>query len=283
MKIFINSYGRADLITTPALLDASGIPYTVVLHSLEEAENYNNAGLLGKANVVIANQSVGLVNMRNWILENLVDDDEWYLLLDDNIKKFTSVSDTFYHAEELPVKKEKRFKEIFECETSATQFMTICEETIAKAEWTGAKLAGFASNVNFYFREKKWREVGYVIGKTQLIKKTDLRYDLNVKMTDDYLWTAQNLVRFGRVLINNYAVGIKKHYMVGGIGPYESRLKYKLPEVEYLMRRFPGLFRFKIKKNHNPKSEILLNFTSLEQVYEWRLKLSQLNAVEMVV
>lgn len=272
MKIFINSHNRADVITTPALLDACDIPYQIVLHDNQQAFLYAKYS----DKLIVANQPFGLVNMRNWILENLVEDDEWYLILDDNITKFTAVPEPYYSYKDLPVKEQPaQFKDLFEREISALEFIDICEESIALAEKTGAKLIGFASNVNFFFRAKKWREVGYVIGKTQLIKKTDLRYDLNVVMTDDYLWTAQNLERFGKVLINNYCVALKKHYMKGGIGQYDARLKWKLPEVQYMMRRFPGLFRYKIKKGHDPKSEIVVAFTSLEQVKKWRLSIAE--------
>lgn len=271
MKIFINTYNRQYSISTHLLLDKCGIEYKIVLHDLEQYNLYVQNSSIKKECLLVANQPVGMVGIRSWILENLVKDGEWYLLLDDNISCFEAVKEPFYQESILNVKGNPAFyKPIFENEVDATMFLKICEDSIKEAERIGAKLVGFASNVNFFFREKKFRDVGYVIGKTQLIKKTNLKYDRNVFATDDYLWTAQNLETFGKVLVNNYAVAVKKHYAKGGIGLYEDRLKWKLTEVDYFMRRFPGLFRFKIKKGCHPKAEIQLAFTKNKQVEKWR-------------
>jgi hypothetical protein len=274
MKIFINSYNRSDSISTHTLLDAQNIPYKIILHNEEQKALYLKNPTIKEENIIVSNLPFGMLGVRNFLLENLVEKGEWYMTLDDNIQYFEAVKEGFYKSENLPVKENpEKYKDIFENRVSVNRFMDIVDETITEAEKRKANLCGFASNVNFFFRNKKWREVGYVIGKTQLIKKTDLKYDLRNGTTmsaDDYLWTAQNLEKFGRVLINNYAVAIKKHYTKGGAGTYEKRLPQKLKDCDFLMKRFPGLFRYKIKKNHHPRSELAIRFTSQEQVEKWR-------------
>lgn len=271
MKIFISTHNRANIITTPALLDAEGISYTLVFHNVEQLNAYNLAGRFKTPYISVANIPVGMTLMRNWILENLVKDGEWFIILDDNITEFQAVRGEWYKQPELPSRKDPlTMKKVMEEKVSAKYFLGVLEDCRWEAERRGIHLAGCASNLNFFFRSKKWREVGYVIGKTQVIQKTGLRYDLNINPMDDYLWTALNLETFGKVLINNYAVAVKKHYAKGGIGTYEERLPAKLKDCEYLMKRFPGLFRYKVKKGCHPKAELQIRFTSNKQVEKWR-------------
>lgn len=272
MKIFINSYNRPDVISTPMLLDESGtFDYKIILHNKEEYDRYVLNPKIRPETLLVANQPVGMAGIRNWILENLVKDGEWYMLLDDNFTEFQCVPGEAYQAFSIDTKKESEVaKKLFETKVSFRRVIQVAGDSIMMAEKTGAKLIGFGSNLNFFFRSKKFREVGYVIGKMQLIKKTALRYDLNVSAMDDYCWTAQNLEVFGKVLINNYCVGVKKHYAPGGIGVYEDRLAMKLKEVDYMMKRYPGLFRYKVKTGCHPKAEIQVRFTSLSQVQKWQ-------------
>lgn len=272
MKIFINSHNRAYTLTTPKLLDECGIDYTVILHNEGQRSEYEMGGRVDMSKVIVANQPVNMTGIRNWMLESdLIENGEWYVILDDNITEFQMVSPPHYYEEVLPVKKEpSKYKDIYENKVNAIAMLGVFEDSIREAEKRGAKLVGFASTPNFFFRDRKWREVGYVIGKTQLIKKTDLRYDLNTTSMDDYAWTALNLERFGKVLINNYFVALKKHYAKGGIGTYAERLPSKIKDCEYLMKRFEGLFRYKIKAGTDPRAELAIRFTSLEQVERWR-------------
>lgn len=271
MKIFINSYNRPEMISTPMLLDECGVDYKIVLHNKDEYDRYVLNPKIRKETLFVADQPVGMAGIRNWVLENLVKEGEWYVILDDNITEFQSVPEPEYSEIALDVKgRPEYYKKLFENKVDAKRMIEVFEDSIKTAEKTGAKLIGFGSNLNFFFRSKKYREVGYVIGKTQIIKKTHLRYDLNVSAMDDYLWTAQNLETFGKVLVNNYFVAVKKHYAQGGIGVYEDRLPAKLRETAYLMDRFPGLYRYKLKAGCHPKAEVQLRFTSLKQVEMWR-------------
>lgn len=271
MKIFINSHNRAEVISTHKLLDAVGAKYKIILHSQEQYDQYVLNPSVRPETLVVANFPVGMAGIRNWLLENLVDEGEWYMLLDDNITEFQCVPKPEYWEKEIDMEKDpKQARMLYETVVDFNRVLDVCKDCIEHAESKGAKLIGFGSNLNFFFRSKKFREVGYVIGKMQIIKKTKLRYDLNVQAMDDYCWTAQNLETFGKVLINNYCVGVKKHYAKGGIGTYEERLPTKLKEVAYLMQRFPGLFRYKVKTGCDPKAEIQVRFSNLTQVEKWR-------------
>jgi hypothetical protein len=270
MKIYIPSKGRATTITTHTLF--KNYDYTVVVANEEEYTAYSNT--IGIEHLVNAHIPYGVAYVRQWILDQ-VPQGEWFLMLDDNVSSFTALPEPEYTREELDphiMSKETQdtFKKLFETEITTEQFLEICSQMIEKANIIGAHLCGFATVDNWYFRNKKWREVGYVITKMALVKKSHLTYDTAFTAMDDYYFTAENLLHFGKVLINNYVYRNATHYQDGGIGPYKEREPRKIADAELLMQRYPGLFRYKNKVGCHPKAEVQIRFTSLKQVAKWR-------------
>ena len=269
MKIFIPSKGRYFNIKTHSYL--KDYDYKIILHNEEEKCLYMQNETIKEDKILVSNQPFGIATQRNWIQENLVEKGEWYLSLDDNIECFTALPEPYYSKDNLEVQnKETNWKELFETRIEPARFFEICDEMIKFAEKTGAKNLGFAVVDNFFFRGKKFREVGYVISKAVLRKTCGLKFNEEAQSVEDYSYTAECLLKHGKVLINNYVFPIAKHYESGGIGTYEERLPYKLKDCASIMKKYPGLFRYKEKSNCHPKAEIQINFTNLEQVENWR-------------
>jgi hypothetical protein len=63
---------------------------------------------------------------------------------------------------------------------------------------------------------------------------------------------------------------ISKHYQEGGIGTYDERVEKKIADAKYLMLKYPGLFRYKIKSGCHPKAEIQIRQNNTRQINEWR-------------
>jgi hypothetical protein len=129
---------------------------------------------------------------------------------------------------------------------------------------------GFGTTPNFFFRDKRYREVGYVISKAAVRKNVGTPFALDAQAMEDYAYTAETLLRYGKVLINNYIFPVAGHYEKGGIGTYAERLPKKIEASEILMKRYPMLFRHPKKKGTDPKGELAIRFTSLKQVEQWR-------------
>jgi hypothetical protein len=250
MKVVIPSKGRSETIKTHKLFD----DYVVVLHNENERKAYvENAPKTGldTSKIVVSGVPFGVSFQRNWIIENLVERGEWFLTADDNIEAITKLEGT----DNLPI--------------SEDEFWNIVSETLGVAgEWI--HYCGFAVVDNYYFREKHFRFVGYVISKLALIRNKNIKYDTTIKAMDDYGYTAENLLRYGKVLINNWVYPQAPHYQEGGIGTYEDRLERKIEDCKYLMFKYPNLFRYKKKAGCHPKAELQVRFTSLEQVEKWR-------------
>jgi hypothetical protein len=270
MKIFIPSKGRAETIRTHKYLERGNIPYKIVLHYEADKREYLKNPSVKEENIIVSNQPYGVANQRRWIRDQL-EMGEKYLLLDDNIDTITGLPEPDYSTPIDVTTKPHLFKN----ELTPEEFMERVKEMFSTMEKTGAKFGGLAVVDNYYFRERKYRHVGYVISKVALIEKSEATYDYNLEAMEDYGFTAENLLIYGRVLINNFMFPVAGHYEKGGIGTYPERLPRKIKDCEYLMQKYPKLFRYKVKKGCHPKAELQVRFTSIKQLEEWRKSFTQ--------
>jgi hypothetical protein len=151
-------------------------------------------------------------------------------------------------------------------------FIVIVENTIAIAEERGAWLAGFSAHENPAFRARKFTDVGYVCGKTMLMRNQGLPWKQSaVSSGEDYALTAAHLFDNGRVLINKWGHPLRVHYQPGGCGPYLDRLPAMMAAQKELTERYGDLFGIKNANDLSKKQgELRIRFHSLEQVEKWR-------------
>lgn len=273
MKIIILSKGRPETISTHLLF--KDYDYKIVLHNEEEKAEYIKNPTISPEKIVVSNAPFGVANQRQWIQENLVEPGEWYISLDDNIKSFQIVNKEFYDEPSLDVQTDdtelrKKLKDAFEETATTERFLEVCEELADLGEKERAYNIGFGTTPNFFFRGKKYRWVGYVISKACVRKNLETPFELEAQSMEDYAYTAETLLRYGKVLINNYVFPVAGHYEKGGIGTYAERLPLKIKHAAILMGKYPGLFRYNNKKGTDPKGELIIRFTSLDQVEKWR-------------
>jgi len=269
MRIIIPSYHRAKTISSHKLFEK--YDYTIFVHTEEERSEYLQANPdISPEKLVTTNAPAGVANQRQWIQDNFLKKDEWFISLDDNIQEIHAVPEPHYFADELPVKTDKSMKALFETVCSPERFIEICEELAQKGEKEGAYNIGFGTTPNFFFRAKKYRYVGYVISKACVRKNVGTPFALDAQSMEDYAYTAETLLRYGKVIVNNFVFPVAKHYEKGGIGTYEERLPRKIRDSETLMQRYPMLFRHPKKTGTDPLGELAIRFTSLKQVEKWR-------------
>ena len=260
MKVLIPSKGRATTITTHRIFPDA----TIVVHTDEELKAYRENKELDKMEIIVSHAKEGIPFQRQWILEHLTEKNEWFVFADDNIQYFTAVHEPQYSQDKCTD------REAFAVKAETDWVWTILRETQWKAETIGAKFCGFAVVDNYYFREKKWRTVGHVIQKIAILQNVGIRYDPNILSMGDYYYTAENLLRYGKVLINNYMFPIAKHYQEGGIGTYAERVPKKIHDCAFLIAQYPDMFRYKRKAGCHPLAELQVRFTSEKQVQQWR-------------
>lgn len=244
--------------------------YNVVVHTEAQAAEYRKNPHVDPGKIMVSGAAPGISNQRRWIMERWAKKGEWFATLDDNIAGFCGVRPDLYGRDELAVQAPGFDRTVFDHPLGINTVVQRWQADVKEATRRGAHYIGFATVPNFYFLGRKYRDVGYVISKAALIHNVGVPYDPQILAMDDYGYTAENLVRFGRVLINNWIIPKAGHYEPGGIGTYAQRLPRKIADCEYLMAKYPGLFRYKVKAGCHPKAELQVRFTSVAQVEAWR-------------
>ncbi len=278
MKIIIPSYGRPGTIKTHLIFDKENIPYKIVLHNNDHKREYIQNPTIKESNIIVSHTPKGLAAQRNWIIDNLVSKGEWVLMLDDNISEFTAVKPSIYNKYSALKKGSVELcDENFRHKIGAKTLIKLLSADIEISERLGYCLIGMASNENHFFRSKKYREVGYVLGKTSLVKKTELRYDTRLNVTEDYFFSALNMVEKNGLLVNNWLKARCKHYEAGGVGPLKDRMKGKVAQNKILMEWFSGMFKYVEKKDHDKGAEINFRITTKKQLENWKKRLTGKN------
>lgn len=259
MKVFIPSTGVPERLHTHKLWPLNKL--TIVVHTSEQADSYQKTTGVKHSQIIVTQNPKGIGLQRDFILRNLVRPGEWFTTCDDNIRDWLDINGHTMKVEDA---------------------YYMMEEDMRLAEKTGAHLIGFATTSNPMYRRNLHRNVGFVLGKMMIEQKADINRDIKLEAKEDYGWTAAHLLRFGRVLIDSRIYNNGKHYEKGGVGTWDERLPRNIADSEYLMQKYPGLFRYKKKVGKHPKSEIQIRFHSTEQVEGWRLLMRKLRSAHAV-
>lgn len=278
MKIYIPSLNRQKSIRTHLLLEGH-FDYKIVVHNETQLHFYKQNSTIPPEHLICSGAPLGVSHQRQWIKHSLCSDGEWYAMMDDNISHFTAVRKPEYFEEDLEKLYPEHYKKnniayrdaVYGQTAGPERLKEIFEETKLKAEAIGAKYCAFSSQNNYFFaRARKWSYWSYAISKAALYKKDDIAYDTNVLAMDDYAYTAENILRYGKVLVNKFVYAVGGHYEAGGIGTYEDRQIKKIADCKYLMAKYQKLFRYKIKKNCHPEAELMIRFCYEKQIEQWR-------------
>lgn len=245
MKILIPSTGTEARLHTHKALPKE-VEKIWIAHNKEQAEAI--ARTTGEANIEVSG-ATGYLGQLAYIGE-AVKEGEWFVKADDNIREFLSENgDT--------LARDEAWRRV--------------EEAVNEAERIGARLVGFSTTGNPFFRKTKYRKVGFCIGKMYVEKKTRNIEPSGQVMKDDYERSAQHLLHTGKVLICNALHSKAKHWELGGIGTREQRAQREVEDCRKLVEEWFGLYRFKAKAGKHPESEIQMRLNSPDQVQQWRV------------
>lgn len=275
LPIFIPTKGRPRTINTHLVFPDAKI----VVHNDDERSVYLANPTIDPSRVYVSGVPTppdlsGLVRQREWIARNLAPKGRWFVFADDDILTLTAVADPLYRSAELDVQHgdQRRWAAVFDTPCSPERFQEIATETIEYAERWGARLCGFALVRNHFFRATKLRPVGYAEGTLTLQKNDGLTFDPECGR-EDIRTTADHLLRFGAVVVNNYVFPIQlPHYSKGGLGTYAERVEVNRRSVQKLLGRYSGLLRVRDAKGFEPRTDVCLRLHTHEQVRKWRLR-----------
>lgn len=119
-----------------------------------------------------------------------------------------------------------------------------------------AKLIGVAPTANAYFFNKEHHFNQFIVGDMIAVAPCDLRFDTNLKLKEDYDFTAQHLQKFGLVVrLNRIAPEFLHRTNPGGAVDFRTAEREQ-HAIAYLKNKWPGWFR----DNHRRPNEILMTF-----------------------
>jgi hypothetical protein len=279
MKIFIPSYNRATLHTTPALLNGY-CDYKVVVRPSQYKEY---AKYLPKR-CLLAMPTEGGLNAAREFTRTLLKNGEWCLHIDDDVTGFIRANMQFYRRNTEVVLEpgetmitRKRWQATLCEKVDASDFLkNIVEDSIREADKRGAYLVGFAAHENPAFRARKYTDVGYVCGGMMLMRKQpNLPWSQTPSSpAEDYALTAAHLFENGRVLVNKWGRPCTQMYKAGGCGPYLERLPAMLQAQQQLLQRYGALLGAKNEGREGKRQgELRIRMRTVEQVEQWRAAL----------
>lgn len=277
IKIFIPSWRRPDSTTTPALLRQCGVYNFKLVVRENEYEAYRRNHPTNT--LMVIGRHDDLTDAREQCRRTLKKG-EWCLQMDDNVRGFIQCSESMYmQHDEVPLGRGEKmvtrakWQRHMNHDVKFTHFYELAvEDSLHVAEERGAWLVGFSAHDNPAFRFRKYTDVGYVCGKTMLMRNQGLPWkQCKVSSGEDYALTAAHLYENGRVLINKWAHPKRVHYQPGGCGPYEERLPAMMRAQKELIERYGDLFGIKNANAPEKKQgELRIRFNHLAQVEYWR-------------
>jgi hypothetical protein len=244
LKVFTFYSNRFESATTSIALEEAGIPHRVLIHNQEQADGFAKTGIV-RGELVITGKPRGLAYQRNAALD-LVDRGGWCAFLCDDYLRSASLPKELIlsSVQKLDVTMENQALFRFSKKdntVSLKEVFDLAPMLIEIAEKNGIHLIGFALDDNPHRLTSKFGTTGLADGRFWLIKKSFYRFDENAQLADDVAWTAENLVRHGRVLILNWLIPYFRRYTAGGFGSMQERLELRRKECEYLARKYDPL------------------------------------------
>jgi len=233
IKVCIPTHNRPNVTTLNILnkeFNCSDI-YLFVNDAEQRLKYAEHEGLL---NIVVTNTK-GIQKARNAIL-NYFEKGEKIVMLDDDIE---SVSQLKGHTrKDGQVKKALR-------ELDAKGIREFMEYAFEICEKNETKLWGIYPVNNPFYMDMKINNKGFVIGSFMGIINSDIRFDDNLPLKEDYQFTADHIIRHKKIARFDYVTAKIKHYTNSG-GVVDLRKEKQQMEAkccEYLLGKYPQMFR----------------------------------------
>lgn len=205
-----------------------------------EGAAYSNAGA---ENVVEAG---GLIESRNAALDDAFADGMYCVQLSDDVKRLDWNN-------WLGLKKPQGIMTI---ERALSYF----HKTALKSE---AKLIGIPPTSNAYFAKAPYTYNGFVIGDAFLCKPTELRFDTNLRLKEDYDFSLQHIAHEGGTIRVNTVLWTFQHYSnKGGAVSYRTD-NLEQETVMYLLRKWSGALRL----NPRRANELLFDAKGVKSLW----------------
>lgn len=251
MKVFTFYYNRYENASTSKALRENNIDHIILVHNDEQKTKFINGGTI-YGDIKVTGNGKGLAYQRNSALD-MMSAGEWAVFMCDDFKEIRSLKKEWIlsNNNELPItfKNQEIFRLKKENIITLNEMFSIFPKLIDLAEKNNIYLIGFGLHSNPQNLKKKFTNKGLADGRFWLVKKSNYKFDINAQLIDDVAWTAENLVRHGKVLVLNWIVPFFERYTAGGFGSTEERKEQRKKECIYLSSKFFPLVQIADKTN----------------------------------
>ena len=247
MKIAIPTHNRPNVTTLNLLnkvFNCSDIHLFV--NDEEQAELYSSHKGLCE---IVVTHTKGIQKARNAILDYFPKD-EYIVMLDDDIEEVLKLSSGT--REDGLVKKKLEHMDGKEIKEFMEYAFKICKIN-------STKLWGIYPVMNPFFMSKKINNKGFIIGSFCGIINSDIRFDDNLPLKEDYQFTADHIIKHKKIARFDYVTAKIKHYTnTGGVVDLRNEKK----TLEKL--NWPGIFSLKMTlKTYMQALETLMTYDHL--------------------
>tara|TARA_R110000824_G_scaffold359339_1_gene546874 strand:- start:922 stop:1665 length:744 start_codon:yes stop_codon:yes gene_type:complete len=217
VKFFAPSYKRPQ-----KSISQTTYPNVKLVVRESEAEDY----LANGNEIVVCPDSAqgNLCRVRNWILDNLFDDQtDCIVILDDDCKAIS------------------RWESQIKSKFNESELNIFCEQKSLLCKELGFKFWGLncVQDKGAYREYTPFGFLQYIGGPFQAhLNGSDLRYDENLPLKEDYDFTLQNIKEYGGCLRVNFAnYDVKQSEQVGGCADYRN-LEYEKEQFFALQKKW---------------------------------------------
>lgn len=224
-KVFVISHARPQNVTKLSAIIGPGATW-VVGHG--EAQLYKRFGAES------VTEGGGLCESRNLALHLAFASGMNCVQISDDLKKLQRVT--------LPEKTTKPL--------SFSMALLLMQDLMERNK---ARLAGVAPTSNAFFTNKEVQTKHFVVGDMIMVAPCDLRFDTNLKLKEDYDFTAQQIKAFGLVCrVDTILAHFEHRTNAGGAVDYRTSEREQAA-ISYLKAKWPDW----IKDNARRPDEIL--------------------------
>lgn len=254
-----------------------GLRWHVVVHDQDSADLLGRIGVRSDvrsylqvhvSNTVPPIPQAGAAVQREWAENNLLDMNEWYATIDDNVQVLRGLDRAHWpSADKLSADQAKELRKEMFAPISAYEAYRRTEELVDRCIDMGAVTGAFAFGDNAMFLTRHWREIGYACARWSVRKKVGIPWrPWPEVMFEDFVQTVQAVAQYGCSPVDNWTSTWKKPFEDGGIGKLKDRIPHLTHDCNMLMTNFPGLVR-PIKGR---EWSLMFAKTNAGQVAKWR-------------
>lgn len=239
MKIYytVPSYHRSNEQLTIDYLSSLGIDEVYLsVQNKEDAENYQKYA--DKVKTIIYREGSNVSDNRNAILDYFPKN-ACIVQFDDDIKNISTLQVIDGKNKLNPILDGKTFKKLF-------------EKMFKVAIRRGGKIFGVYPVSNAFFMKQVIRDVALVEGTVIGIVNSNLRFNSNYPLKEDYAFSCEHINRYGSSYRFDFVTANAKHRTKGGCKDFWDT------EQENVFKRFIKQYGKLVKPNPTRKNEILL-------------------------